>query len=442
MSRKLFLLLVAIFGMVYIVKAQEGETVEEGNIAETEEVAPGNKAEEKAEIKEINAEEKAKEAEADADIKDEGQKEVAKEEAEDKAAGKEEAEIEAAEAKQEAEKEATEEPKIAEKKEESGSWLSWLWPFSSSKKAEAPKEEAAAVEEKPAEAPAPAEEEKPAEVAAPAEVEKPAEEAAPAEAKVQEIKPVDEEPKVTEQKKEGSWFSWLWPFSSGKKAEKDAVVADKAPEGEAVVEVAVAEDAKGDVAEEAVVVAEAPAAVAAPVQEAAPAEPKVDEKAGEKEGGSFTRAALLYIPNIFLNLSDIISAGISAGAEAGAEVHLTRYCQIGGQYGDSYFVEKGFDRRFGGGYDNGYSFGLVALSSEKRYVDKTFGSVEEFILKDSKARIFSPDDPIYMTQKRDFWAIGVDAGWLINVRVDFHPIEFADFFASLIAMDITGDNLK
>lgn len=204
-------------------------------------------------------------------------------------------------------------------------------------------------------------------------------------------------PNRNKAKKSGSWFSWMWPSGSDK-------------------------------------------AVAAPVVEA-PAEPMVGN-ADNQEEPSGLRVALLYFPNILVDLTDIISGGIGFGAESGVEVRLTRLCQIGGLYGDTYFVEKGFDRRFGGGYDDGYNFQLVALASEKRYQDPTFGSVEQFICKQSKAIVPSPNDPLYKEKNRDYWAIGVEGGWLVKVRVDIHPVEIADFLASLIALDITGDNLK
>ena len=145
----------------------------------------------------------------------------------------------------------------------------------------------------------------------------------------------------------------------------------------------------------------------------------------------------------------------AVGAEAGIVARITNYCQFGGQYGDAYFVEKGFDRRFGGGYDNGYAFHLAALTGEKRYVDKTFGGVKGFIFDHPKAFVnkptdvlYSPDIPkqeenqAYKTKKRDFWAIGVEGGWLVNVRFDIHPVQFVDFLASIFFMDMTGDSLE
>lgn len=185
------------------------------------------------------------------------------------------------------------------------------------------------------------------------------------------------------------------------------------------------------------------AKITTPAVETAPEEPKIEHSSADnKEKSSILRTALLYFPNVLMDLSDIVSVGVGAGAESGFEVRITRWCQIGGLYGDTYFVEKGFDRRFGGGYEEGYNFQLVALSSEKRYRDPTFGSVKEFICKQSKARVQSPSAPLYKDKDRDFWAIGAEGGWLVKVRVDFHPVEFADFLATLFFLDITGDNLK
>jgi len=270
------------------------------------------------------------------------------------------------------------------------------------------------------------------------------------------------EPVVEDNKAGSSWFSWMWPFSSSTKEEavgedgEDGEVADVVEvivddEGnKKVEEVVVVEDAKGDVVVEDVEVVEDAdgevVAVEEEVVENEPVEPAVEvavetDKCGA--GGScFVRNVLLYIPNVLLNLTDIISCGVAVGAEAGVEFRVTRFFQFGGQYGEAAFIEKAYKRVYGGGIDNGYNFQLAALASEVRYVDDTFGGVKPYIDDVHEALINSPKDLIYENGTRDFWAIGVEAGWLVNVRFDLHPVEFADFLASLIALDITGDNLK
>ncbi len=213
---------------------------------------------------------------------------------------------------------------------------------------------------------------------------------------------------------------------------------------------------------------EAPAAEAAEAKEAAPAakeekgeadngkvvvveevsEPEVVEKAEQEESkeeaegdGNWKHKALMYFPNLFLDLGDTFSLSLGVGAESGALVRLTRWCQIGGMYGSDYFVEKGFERRYGGGYNDGYEFALVAISSEVRTVDPTFGTIPVGIIKRNKATMLHPSDELYDTHVRDFWAVGVDAGWLVMIGFELHPVEIADFFTGIFAYDLLDDNL-
>ena len=234
------------------------------------------------------------------------------------------------------------------------------------------------------------------------------EQAAPAD---EELKPrikltLPEDETVEPEEESSSWFSWLWPFSS----EEEEEAAD-IPEGET--------------------------AIAPGTTEPEVAEEEMQESEGE---GNLMHQAKIYFPNLGMDFLDILSARLAAGAEAGAEVRITRYCQFGGKYGDSYFIEHKFNRRNGGGYYNGYDFSLAALSGERRFLDPAFGDIRHYICKEGKAKIVSPEDKLYKEDVRDFWAVGFDAGWLVNLRLDFHPIEFADFFYSVVGMDLTGDN--
>ncbi len=174
-------------------------------------------------------------------------------------------------------------------------------------------------------------------------------------------------------------------------------------------------------------------------------EPQVVENSPKtkKRGGNENskHKALMYFPNLFLDFGDIFSLTLGAGAKSGVEIRLTRWCQIGGTYGANYFVEKGFERRYGGGYDDGYEFALVAISSEVRTVDPTFGTVPKAIIKRNKATMLQPSDERYKSHVRDFWAVGFDAGWLVMIGFHLHPVEIADFFTGLVGYDLVGDNL-
>jgi hypothetical protein len=246
----------------------------------------------------------------------------------------------------------------------------------------------------------------------------------------------------TEEGGGSSWFSWMWPFGSSndEKAKSEDKPADaKKVEEKKPLDVDIVEVKNIEKVE----IAEPIPAVKEP-EVVKPEAAKVDgvEPANNADESGVGRVLLMYFPNVYIDLSDIFSLGLSLGARAGAEVRVTRWFQIGGNYGDSYFVEKGFDRQIGGGYDDGYNFQLVALAGEERYLDDTFGSVREYIIKESKARVLSPSNEPYEDKTRDFWAIGVEAGWLVNVKALVHPVEIADFVLGLFFIDILDDNVK
>lgn len=198
-----------------------------------------------------------------------------------------------------------------------------------------------------------------------------------------------------------------------------------------IVEVKVDQPAKAEVSEPNPPVKE---------PEIAKNEPPVDENT--EEGSGFGRMLLFYIPNVLLDLSDIFTVGLSVGARAGVEVKLTRWVQFGGTYGDDYFIEKAFDRQIGGGYEDVFAFQLAAMVGEESYVDKPFGTVQEYILNEKKARVLSPSDELYENKVRDFWALGVAGGWLVNAKAYVHPVEIADFVLGLFFIDFRDDNLK
>ncbi|NOY75760.1 MAG: hypothetical protein GXP32_08210 [Kiritimatiellaeota bacterium] len=230
-----------------------------------------------------------------------------------------------------------------------------------------------------------------------------------------------------------SWFSWMWPFGSNEKKADEK----KKDSGRQLDIVEVKAD-KTVVAEPTPDVDAAQAAVKEPeiVAEKQTATESEDDSPG------FGRVLLLYLPNVLLDLSDIFTLGLSIGSRAGATVKVTRWCQFGGTYGEDYFVEKAFDRQIGGGYEKVVAFQLAALAGESSYVDAPFGTVQEYILKESKARVLSPNDEVYENKVRDFWAIGATAGWLVNVKAYVHPVEIADFVLGLFFIDFRDDDIQ
>ena len=430
MLKKMMLMFAVIFSMVMVVNAQE---VTENLEKATNDPQVATEKQKNAEIKEINTQEQAKEKEAGLELKDDTANQikdkVAKEISEDEALGAEED----AEAVENCEVEAE------EAEENGGSWFSWLWPFGGD-------DDDAVVAEEDESTEACEKEEPVTEVV---ETEKITTEDTPAvKANVAEEASTDSaeeimegdtpEPSVAEE--DSSWFGWLWPFG-----DDDDEVAVDADVKEPVPEVAKTEDISAEdtpAVEEAVtedVVEEVPEATLEETGDEPVVEAAVDSEENEGKGGIVNKL-IYYFPNLLCDLKDFFSGKIGVGAKSGIELTLTRYIQLGGNYGDEYFVEKGVYRKCGGGYNNGYTFALGPLSSEKRYIDDVFGSIPSRIIKQSKATIQRPSDPFYKEKYRDYWAVGIDVGWLINLGLYLHPVEIADFFTGIFFYDLCDDN--
>lgn len=175
-----------------------------------------------------------------------------------------------------------------------------------------------------------------------------------------------------------------------------------------------------------------------PADASKPAEVKKDEPNKECP---FLKPALLYIPNRLLDLLDIVTIDLGAGPEFGVDAKVTHWLQIGGMYGDRYFLGKDYARQLGGGYSSGWNYGFLCFTSERRYVDHEFGTTMEFLLKRKSLGLAMPDEDFTYTHNiRDFWEIGASAGWLITACVAVHPVEIVDFLAGFAMVDLKGDD--
>ena len=213
-----------------------------------------------------------------------------------------------------------------------------------------------------------------------------------------------------------------------------APVAEAAPVAAPVAEAPKVEEAKPEAA--------APAPVAAPVAEA----PKAAEaKQGFSiDGVKIMKTIVMYIPNRIADILDIATFDAGVGPTFGAEVRVTRWFQLGGMAGDRYFIGKNYARQVGGGYEGGWNYEIFCCSSEKRYVDDTFGTTKEYLTKEKPLGFTSLKDNIttftYEKNIRDFWEIGARAGWLVSCGAAVHPVEIADVIAGFFFLDIMGDD--
>ena len=152
---------------------------------------------------------------------------------------------------------------------------------------------------------------------------------------------------------------------------------------------------------------------------------------------SLLYTVLMYIPNRVIDLTDIFSVELGFGPEASIELTLTKYCQFSAAYGDRYFVEKGYNRQYGGGYYSGYSTSALCWSKETSFTDFTFGGVEPYIVMENDFDISCPCKKPYSDGIRDFWKIGFHAGWIVDIGASIHPIAIANFVTGFFFIRLT-----
>ncbi len=154
------------------------------------------------------------------------------------------------------------------------------------------------------------------------------------------------------------------------------------------------------------------------------------------------RYSALYIPNRLLDTFDIVSLEMGFGGEVAMQFHVTQYFQFGGSHGSNYFISKGFDRQFGGGYRDGTRFGLVCFATENVVIDDTFGYVRKSVIDTRGWQLADFRSDAYRDNDLDFWAVGGRFGWLFDLGAEVHPIEVVDFITSCFCYDLRNDDLK
>lgn len=153
-----------------------------------------------------------------------------------------------------------------------------------------------------------------------------------------------------------------------------------------------------------------------------------------------SRTCLLYIPNRIVDAADIFSFNVYVGNSFVMEMQATRFAQIGGSTGQSYFFTKGYKRQFGFGRKKCERAGLAYGEKDETVVYETTGSVKEysiyfpnFLTANDRLDAFQNDDV-------DFWKLGGNMGWFFGGGFAMHPIEVADFFTGLVGIDISEDD--
>jgi hypothetical protein len=185
---------------------------------------------------------------------------------------------------------------------------------------------------------------------------------------------------------------------------------------------------------------DAPQPAAVPEPTLAAPEAEAAAATTEDESPSIGYRLAMWLPNRLVDLDDIISVGLGCGAKIAVEPSVTRFFQFGGSYGDQYFITKGYSRQYGGGFESGWGTEAFCWSREKRYVEDTFGLVQPYLHYQETCSISTYSMDIYKEDKRDLWAIGIDAGWLLSANAYVHPLEIADFLTGIVLYDLSKDD--
>ena len=154
---------------------------------------------------------------------------------------------------------------------------------------------------------------------------------------------------------------------------------------------------------------------------------------------SILHVVLMYLPNRLIDISEIISMGAGVGPEASMEMTFTKWGQFGASYGDRYFIEKGYNRQYGGGYSTGYNEAFACWSNEEKVVDYCFGYVNPYVnLNVRNSSVACPCSEPYKSGNVDFWRIGVKVGWLLDFEFAFHPVAMTNFFTGFVFVRLTN----
>lgn len=171
--------------------------------------------------------------------------------------------------------------------------------------------------------------------------------------------------------------------------------------------------------------------------DAAPAE---EEKVEQDETINWKNLGyniLWYLPNRLLDLADCFTIEFEAG-DYGADVYLTRYANIGAGAGYSYGMGWSHGRQYGFFNEPNYNANFLCFGTESKQRKNILGSYKYFnYTNTSCADIFMFPDTL---KHEDPYAIGAKVSFLVGAKVQFHPVEFADFIAGLFLFDISNDD--
>jgi putative exosortase-associated protein (TIGR04073 family) len=155
-----------------------------------------------------------------------------------------------------------------------------------------------------------------------------------------------------------------------------------------------------------------------------------------------------YLGSRCLDFCDMLTFDIGGGLGIEPHIQITRWLQLG-LGGRIHGRSAGFitpfwewKRQWGFYTETSAEFAILPFSFEYVKHRGSFASMEPYEFR--KAGLNRPSDSVYRSQ-RDFWAVTLAYGAILippvaDAKVEFHPVEFADFFTGLVGVDITHDD--
>lgn len=151
----------------------------------------------------------------------------------------------------------------------------------------------------------------------------------------------------------------------------------------------------------------------------------------------FWNALLWYIPNRLSDLMDVFTIEIGAG-EIGLDLQLSRYLTFGAGIGQSYMLGWSINNQFGIYQQKGWYFDCFRYRASSIQRAPTFGDYSKLYTSGKSGLVDVP--AMFAGNVEDPFALGVKACCFLNLKLQVHPLELADFIGGLLFIDCPHDD--
>ena len=151
-------------------------------------------------------------------------------------------------------------------------------------------------------------------------------------------------------------------------------------------------------------------------------------------GRIITDKILMYIPNRVMDFLDIFSLKLGTGVTSTPQLRLTHAVGFGYGIGPTGSVEWSYGRRIGSSLDSGAEIFFLCDGYYNIQREFSTGTLADYWYQSSGMQW--PGDPVFARDRAyDYWALEVEVAAFADVKVAFHPVEFADFIAGIFFYD-------